>query len=135
MLVLFLQPDKIPRLRSFFTLSEVPEAETADELPPAYFPVRAKSVLKAPSHLSVWVRTFVSRPKVFVAVGGKIISAGQGTGVHALTLAPPESPAAGNQTPGGRRSKTSNTTLTVYVFDERNRFIHSTQLPVTMSGF
>ena len=105
----------------------------------AHFSMRANQDASTSNQWSMWVKTYVARPKVFFAVGKKIIYAGQGNGAHTLNLdqlgKKPDAKAASKTSKANRDSRLLKTTVTVYVFDEKDRFIQSLQIPMSLPAF
>jgi hypothetical protein len=66
--------------------------------------------LSGQARLSIWVKTYVPRPSVFVKVGERIVYAGRQPGAHSVDL-------DASQLPPSRQP------VTVYIYDNRNRFV------------
>jgi hypothetical protein len=75
--------------------------------------------LHGPQRFSIRVKTYVPRPKVYFEFDSKIVYASARPGVHSIDLDL-------NQVLPGRRN------LTVYVYDNRNRFITSTSQTINV---
>ncbi len=70
--------------------------------------------------LSIWAKTYVARPKVYLQIANKIVYASQKPGVHLIAL-------------DLRNLPTGKQTLTVYLFDDRNRFIRRATFSVIVA--
>jgi len=130
-----------------YFLGEVPDHvlngdKNSTGLAVASFPIRGNEVMTASSQWNIWVKTYVARPKVFLAIGKKIIYAGQGNGAHSLDIARPQekrdakaaSDSSSNSNKKPVAARLQKTTLTAFVFDEENRFIHSLEIPISANG-
>jgi hypothetical protein len=83
----------------------------SDLRPPLARPFVANTSFKGTAQLTLWVKTYVARPKVYAKLGSKIVYASNRPGAHPLNL-----DLAGLK---------GNQNLTVYVYDDKNRFIAS----------
>jgi len=76
-------------------------------------PIASSQRLHGATRFSSWVKTYVSRPKVYFAIDSEIIYASSRPGVHMVDLD------LNGVAPGDRK-------LTLYVYDDRGRFVTST---------
>lgn len=83
-------------------------------------PLHAGEILRDRVVLSIWAKTYVARPKVYLQVGRKIVYASNSFGAHQIALDLREFPK-------GRQ------TVTAFVFDERNRFVRQIATSVVIS--
>ena len=77
----------------------------------------AKLSVAAPegtARLLIWLKTYVSRPKVYAALNGKLFYASNCPGAHPVDI-------------NLKSLKSGPQTLMIYVFDDKNRFIASAQ--------
>ncbi len=96
------------------------DVQRADDAPPPLpRPLLAEQKLSGVARLSVWAKTYVPRPKIYLHVAGKIVYGSNEPGAHVVTLNTA-------QLPAGRQ------TVTAFVFDERNKFITSVSSPVVV---
>ncbi len=94
-------------------------AFSEEKLPPMYFALRDGQKLQSRAKLSIWVKSYVSRPRVFLAADGVLVYAAQGAGAHSFILQNPPQP----EYSGSARKRERNVVLTAYVYDDRNRFV------------
>jgi hypothetical protein len=76
-----------------------------------------------PSRLSIWVKTYVARPAVFVAVGGRLIQRTQHSGAVEVDLDGTKFDVA----------QTGAQTITIYVYDNRKRFVTARSVKVEIT--
>jgi hypothetical protein len=92
----------------------------ADARPPVPFPLRENqtvSVAASPNatgRFSVYVKTYVPRPKVYFQLNGKILYASNRPGAHTIPVN------LNSLKPGSHK-------LAIFVYDDRNRFIAKTE--------
>ena len=73
-------------------------------------PLAQNETVRGVANLSVWAKTYVARPKVFVEINGKIVYASDATGVHAFAL-------------DTQPFANAKLILRCYLYDNENRFI------------
>jgi hypothetical protein len=78
--------------------------------PPLPRPFAPGQKLSGQAQLSIWVKTYVPRPSVFVQVGEKIVYAGRQPGAHSVDVDV-------SQLSPGRQP------MTIYIYDNRKRFV------------
>lgn len=98
----------------------------ADPRPDLPFALRENtpiSISKSPdgmARFNIWLKTYVARPKVYAQLNGKLFYASNRPGAHSVDVN------LKSLKPGGQ-------TLKVYVFDDKNRFITSSQQKFTVT--
>lgn len=73
-------------------------------------PLHASQIVRNHVVLSVWAKTYVARPKVYLQLGGKIVYASNKPGAHSVAL-------------DLRGFPTGKQNIQVFVFDDKNRFV------------
>ena len=101
-------------------------AGISQEKPEMYFALRDGQKLASRARLSIWVKSYVSRPRVFLAVNGVLVYAAQGAGAHSFVLQNSTQP----EYSGAAKTSRRNVVLTAYVYDDRNRFVQSQRVSV-----
>lgn len=91
-----------------------------DNRPSLPLPLTSGQRLPVLARFSVWVKTYVPRPRVYLKVGNKIIYAGRYPGAHIVDA-------------DLRQHRNVAQPVTVYVYDDQNRFITSTATKVMVS--
>lgn len=92
----------------------------SDQRPPVPFPLTDNAKIKAAdlpngtTRFVVWLKTYVSRPKVYARLNNKIVYASNRPGAHTIEM-DLKALAPGTQT------------LIIYAFDDKNRFVTSMQ--------
>jgi hypothetical protein len=94
-------------------------AYLSDPRPPLPRPIAPGQAVGGVTRFSVWVKTYVPRPRVYLQVGPQIVYASNQPGAHVVDLDL-------SQFSPGRQ------TLTAYVYDDRNHFITSTSSAITI---
>jgi len=77
--------------------------------------------VSGPTRFTIWVKTYVPRPKVYLKLGEKIVYASNLAGAHRVDLDV-------NRLAPGQRP------LTVYVYDDRNRFVTTFATALNVRG-
>jgi hypothetical protein len=72
------------------------------------------------ANFSIWVKSYVPRPKVYIAVDGKVLYAGSAPGAQSFTVD------TRTLQPGRRQ-------LMAYVFDDKNRFVSTSSTTFNVS--
>ena len=77
--------------------------------------------VKGKANLSIWVKTIVDKPRVYLALNNNVVYAREGNGIHTVPL---DTDAL---TPGRKRVR-------VYVYDDQNRFIATAATTITVGN-
>jgi hypothetical protein len=83
-------------------------------------PLLMNQVVRGIARFSIWSKTYVSRPKVYLHVAGRILYASNNPGAHVVAVDT-------RTIPAGRQ------VLTAFVFDDRNRFVRSVSVPIMVA--
>jgi len=86
------------------------DAPPGDDAPRLPRPLQARQAVSGVTRFTIWAKTYVPRPKVYLKLGNKIVYAGQQPGAHRLDL-------------DMNRHSPGQQPVTVYVYDDRNRFV------------
>lgn len=128
-------PDYLEQIPTEFlpdAARKAPPAQAAESstLPQMHFPLQPAQRLPARARLSIWIKTYVARPRVFLASDGVLVFAAQGAGAHSLVVQNP----APSEYSGVGEKRVRNVVLTVYVYDDKNRFVQLQRLPVAFAA-
>jgi hypothetical protein len=88
--------------------------------PPLPRPLLAKQTVPRRARFSIWVKTYVPRPTVLLKVGEQIVYAGRQPGAHLVNV-------------DLKKGKAGLQPLTIYVYDDKNRFVTAQQAKVRVS--
>lgn len=91
----------------------------SDPRPPLPRPLTANQAVRGIARFSAWVKTYVPRPKMYLKIGSNIVYASNRPGTHIVDI-------------DTRTLPIGRVPLTVYVYDDRNRFITSVSSGVTV---
>jgi hypothetical protein len=83
-------------------------------------PLQVGQAVSGQAKLSLWVKSYVSRPRVYVQVDDRLLYAGARPGAHEITIDTRSLPV------GPRR-------LIAHVFDDKNRWVQSNSWPLVIS--
>ena len=100
----------------------------AEDLPQMYFALRAEQNVSLRAQLSLWVKSYTSRPRVILAVDEVLVCAAQGA--HSFVLQNPCAP----EYSGAATTPSRKAIITTYVYDERNRFVQSQRIPIVFKS-
>jgi hypothetical protein len=72
------------------------------------------------ANLSIWVKSYVPRPKVYLEINNKLHFAGSWAGAHSISV-------------DSSRLQAGRQRLTAYVFDDKNRFVTSASTTINVT--
>ncbi len=90
-------------------------------VPPLPMPLQAGQSLTGQTRFVVWVKTYTARPTIVMKLGDDIVYAGRQFGAHRVAL-------------DLRRFRAGDTELTVFVYDNKNRFVTSVRRKVRLAN-
>ncbi len=83
-------------------------------------PLIANQLVRGVARFSIWAKTYVSRPRVYLHIANRLVYASDSPGAHVVAL-------------DTRTIPTGRQTLTAFVFDNRDRFVRSVSVPILVA--